>query len=166
MKINSNKIIIDGLDAAGKSTLARSLRDQFGFEVSHETKDSPNNMKWYKERYQRTKYVSDRSFLCERAFAPVFGRTPKINDAEYKELLQHLADNKVQVIIALNSPAYAQEILKERGEEFAYDYTEMIFRWKQIHNDLKKAGVEVSMYWLYQQELKNGEWVIKDERPN
>jgi thymidylate kinase len=116
-----NKIIIDGLDRLGKSTLIKSIRDELGyFEIVHFSK--PQSLAIYDElstndgeynklqsyyRYQyngfenmmklltsKAKIIFDRSHLGEFVYSPLYRSYSGeyVFDLERKHSIDHLGD--------------------------------------------------------------------------
>lgn len=161
LDIISDKIIIDGLDAAGKSTLAKQIAEEFNFDVVRETVDTPNNMKWYSEKYKKPNTVHDRSFLCEKVFPIVFGRKAKITANETKELIAQIKRDNVMVIIGLNDCLPAMKIFETRGEDIPYDYNSVQFMWLRVYSWLVQHDLDVVLYYLND---NLGKWVLHDKR--
>lgn len=117
------KIIVDGMDASGKSTLVDALAKEFDLPKRRETSKDENTFDWYMKEYSNGSFVSDRSFISEHIFAPVFKRARKINDEEAIKIHNYLVDNYTIFIIAINGTHQSfKRIHKERGEKPAYDY--------------------------------------------
>lgn len=117
------KIIVDGLDASGKSTLVDALAKEFNLPKRRETSKDENTFDWYMKEYSNGSFVSDRSFISEWIYAPIFKRERKINDDEAKKIHNYLVENYTIFIIAVNGTHQSfKRIHKERGEKPAYDY--------------------------------------------
>lgn len=124
------KIIVDGLDASGKSTLVDALSKEFNIPKRRETSKDVNTFDWYMSEYSNGSFVSDRSFISEHIFAPIFKRTPKVNDEECIKLHNYLVDNYTIFVVAINgSHKSFKTIHADRGEKPAYDYVIARQKW-------------------------------------
>lgn len=113
------KIIIDGIDASGKSTLANKLLNTNIFKyILHLTK---NNIVDYDsfDYYLGSKddLIFDRFHLSEEIFPSIYKRTPKISFDEYEIINKKIIENNIIYIVFICSDlSIINQRLKERNE--------------------------------------------------
>lgn len=98
------KIIVEGADQQGKSTLCKFLAEQLGYSVVHFGK--PEKGFDFGEDYAiQEKTISDRNFLSERVYSRIRQEKSKVNMPVVKSIFS--TDTLV--------------ILVDRGENFVFD---------------------------------------------
>ena len=97
-------VILEGLDAAGKTTLAEKLRDKFGMNIIHSTSKTRNDLNYHLDLldYQNNT-VFDRFSVGEFVYPKIYGRDPKIADDEFKIIEKRIIDNNDLFIIFITS---------------------------------------------------------------
>lgn len=131
-------IIIDGLDASGKTTLCEKIKTAFpSLPVIKETKDTDY------EAYNpyAVSAIKDRSFLSEYIFSSIFNRTSRINYNQLKKyIIAAQLNHNVLFVIAVNgSHGLFKKIHTERGETTMYDYETTKRKWDALARDF--------LYW-------------------
>lgn len=89
------KVVLEGTDATGKSTLASSLEHESGYGIYHSTSNTKNDHAYH--RYLTEKdgpIVYDRFHLGEIVWPIIFDREPKMT---YEEIID--ISKRVDVII-------------------------------------------------------------------
>lgn len=88
-------IILEGCDAAGKSTLASHLRNDAGYTVIHSAYNpSADALIKHYESIMRNpdKLVMDRSFVSEVVYGEILRGKSRINDSQFRHLVELVAD--------------------------------------------------------------------------
>lgn len=112
-------VILEGLDAAGKTTLAEKLRDKYGMRILHSTTKTRNDLNYHIDLldYQQNT-VFDRFHVGEVVYPQIYGRDPKIADNEFEIIERRIIDNNDMFIIFVTSDmSIINERLIARGEE-------------------------------------------------
>ena len=112
-------VILEGLDAAGKTTLAEKLRDKFGMKILHSTAETRNDLYYHLDLLDyQTNTVFDRFHVGEYVYPKVYGRKAKMNAKELEEVERRIIDNNDLFIIFITSKMdIINERLIARGEE-------------------------------------------------
>lgn len=81
------RIILEGPDGVGKTTLAQQLADHYGCDIIHMTEKGSKKFFDYQDKARLDNIVSDRSFFSERVYSSVFNRKEKnLTPGEVDEL--------------------------------------------------------------------------------
>lgn len=111
------RIIVEGADGSGKTTVVNYLAEKFNCDVVHMTRWGSRNPFDYISKLYLNNVILDRSFISEVIYKQAFGLTPKISLKEFNDLMK-TADDKDWKIIFLTAPTNELEKrLKTRGDE-------------------------------------------------
>ena len=72
------KIVLEGCDGTGKSTLANLLANKYHLDICHCTQHDPADYKFYKQTIRKENIVWDRHVVGELIYPEVFDRKPQI----------------------------------------------------------------------------------------
>lgn len=98
------KIIIDGNDGVGKSTLAKQLQEDLGIKsYIHLSGKDPRNFSFYAAMLQKEDVIFDRSFMDEPIYAEVLNRKPELTPLEVELLHSYLYKKGFIVIIVVSN---------------------------------------------------------------
>ena len=111
------KIIVDGADGTGKSTVVEFLAKKYNCDVIHMTKWGSRDPNDYVAKLDLNNIVSDRSFLSEMVYKQAFGLIPAISFGTL-EFLLNVARKKGWKFITLTGPIETiKRRLVDRGDE-------------------------------------------------
>lgn len=97
-------LILEGLDAAGKTTLAEKLRDKYGMSILHSTAKTRNDLFYHLDLLDyRTNTVFDRFHVGEYVYPKVYKRDVKIDDEGFVQIERRIIDNNDMFIIFIAS---------------------------------------------------------------
>ena len=114
------RIIVEGPDGAGKSTLVRKLADHFKCDILAMTEKGSKEKRDYLDKATLDNIVSDRSFLSEMVYTQVFERENPISVQEYEALIKHYLSHGWIFLILDASAKALTERLNLRGDEDEY----------------------------------------------
>ena len=105
-------IILEGLDASGKSTLANKIQSKYSFPIIKKRTGDITNFIDFKNNT-----IYDRHFVSEWVFQRVYNRPAKLNDKNF-EFLKKVATihNSLIVILICSDMKIIFDRLLERGE--------------------------------------------------
>lgn len=129
------RVIIEGADGTGKSTVARHLAKKYGCDIVHMTKWGSRNIHDYVDKLHLNNVISDRSFLSEMVYKAASGLCPQISFTSLDDLMGEVIAKGWKIII-LTAP---QDVLKERLEKRADEDDEII----------KNIGLIDNLYRIY-----------------
>lgn len=112
------RILIDGCDGTGKTSVCEKLANKFGCNIVRLTHDGDRNFKAYSEAMIPDNMVHDRTFLSEIIYPKNFGRASQLMDSSIPALYQLIEqyDAKVFILTADNDEIVRR--LNLRGDEF------------------------------------------------
>lgn len=91
-------IILEGLDASGKSTLAEKIQNKYGFQI---IRKRTGNLENFIDFLPDTIY--DRHFISEWVFQRIYHRKPKLNDVEFEIVKKTAISNDSLIIVFICS---------------------------------------------------------------
>lgn len=93
------KIIIEGVDGAGKTTLAKILAEKYGLEICHCTQHDPADFYFYRETLRKENVIWDRHTIGELIYPLIFNRKAQITDVEAKAVIDIAKSEGVKIFV-------------------------------------------------------------------
>lgn len=112
-------IIIEGPDGAGKSTLAESLADRLDMNILKMTANGGQSVPGYLQKLACDGVIIDRCWVSEQVYSDLFGREPRIDNADAESLTELCALTGIPIIVLLPPLHVVIGRLNERGDEYA-----------------------------------------------
>ena len=112
-------IILEGIDASGKSTLAQKLIDNYSFtDIIHSGKNEATGIDYFIDSIkEKDNCIFDRFHLSEEIFPIIYKRLPRISFDEYEKINNYLVENNVYyVVFVCSDMSIIEERLRERDE--------------------------------------------------
>lgn len=103
------KIIIEGCDGVGKTTLVNLLANRYGLDICHCTQHDPADFEFYKQTARKENIIWDRHTIGELIYPRVFDRKQQISPEDARIILSYAKENGGKIFI-LTAPL--QEIKK------------------------------------------------------
>lgn len=142
------KIIIEGCDGTGKTTIAKKLAKKYKCDVIHMTSKDPKDFNFYSQSLRKTKAIYDRNFISELIYPKVFKRdSVAITTDEFKLLLKHAKEEDVLIVILTASRYDISTRLHERTnepEEILKKYVWIDKQYRKIANKYYIPLIETS----------------------
>ena len=133
------KLIIDGADGAGKSTLAKMLGEKLNLDVVHMRGKDSMRFPFLYHTLDKLDVIWDRHFLSERIYSEFYDLPYRITKGQEKVLHQKCKDNDVKIIICNpvkhNVTDDEDEDIVERHDEIVKAYEELIEEYDLISVD-------------------------------
>lgn len=111
------KIIIEGCDGTGKSTLAKILADRYGLDICHCTQDDPGDYEFYRQTLRKENVIWDRHTIGELIYPKIFGRKQKIGVEDARLLMHHAKEGGVKVLVLTADVVSILDRIDARGNE-------------------------------------------------
>lgn len=93
------KIILEGVDGAGKTTLAKILAEKYGLDVCHCTQYDAADYDFYRQTLRKDNIVWDRHTLGELIYPRVFGREQQISTEDARLIMHYAKEEDVKVFV-------------------------------------------------------------------
>nr|DAH90995.1 MAG TPA: putative nucleotide kinase [Caudoviricetes sp.] len=96
------KIILEGVDGAGKTTLAKILAEKYGLDICHCTQYDAADYDFYRQTVRKENVVWDRHTLGELIYPKIFNRKQQIG-TEDARLVMHYAKQEGVIVLVLTA---------------------------------------------------------------
>ena len=93
------KVILEGPDGVGKSTLAEYLCNHHGLEVKHSSGETKNDLQYHFELINDDNICLDRANLGEIVYPIIYDRQAKMNWADQITFMNKCAEENIIYII-------------------------------------------------------------------
>lgn len=112
------KIILEGVDGAGKTTLAKILANEYGLDICHCTQHDPADYEFYKNTARKENIVWDRHTIGELVYPKIFGREPQISPEDARLVLHYARSEGAKIfVLTTDLPTLRQRLLARGGED-------------------------------------------------
>ena len=146
------RIIIEGADGTGKSTLVNKLKERYKTDTLHITNLDPNDFEFYKQSLRKSNIIYDRNLLGEMVYPSIFGRSGNLEWYELSYLLSLALENNIKIIVLTAS----NETLNDRlSRKFEYETV--------INNINKINGAFIDIAERFEIKILNTDDLNEDE---
>lgn len=111
------KIILEGADGTGKTTLAKILADKYGLDVCHCTQHDPADYNFYRQSVRKNNVVWDRHTIGELIYPSVFSRYQKIGTEDARLVIHYAREEGTKIFVLTEDLELIRKRLDERGTE-------------------------------------------------
>lgn len=112
------KIILEGANGTGKTTLAKLLADKYGLDICHCTRNDPADYDFYKHTARKENVVWDRHMIGELIYPEIFNYDPQIGTESARLILAYAREAKAKIFVLTANINTIKKRLKNKGEEF------------------------------------------------
>lgn len=93
------KIILEGCDGAGKTTLAKILAEKYGLDIAHCTQHDACDYAFYRHTLRKENVVWDRHTLGELIYPDIFHRQQMIGTEDARLIMHYAKEEGVKVFV-------------------------------------------------------------------
>lgn len=111
------KIILEGIDGSGKTTLAKILAREYGLDYCHCTASDPGDYDFYLNTARKDNIVWDRHTIGELIYPHVFDRVAQIGTEDARLVLARARHEGAKIFILTASLDTIRNRLEKRGGE-------------------------------------------------
>lgn len=112
-------IIIEGPDGAGKSTLAKSLAGALDMNILKMTANGGQSAPEYLQKLACDGVIIERCWVSEQVHSDLFGREPRIDNADAEALSEFCVLTGIPIIVLLPPLHAVIDRLNGRGDGYA-----------------------------------------------
>lgn len=98
------KIIIEGPDGVGKTTLVKKLEKEYNLASMHLTKNDRTDFAFYSHLLNMDNIIFDRHFISEVIYPKVFNRKYQLDREKIRELFAQAKTSNFLIFILIDSP--------------------------------------------------------------
>lgn len=111
------KIILEGCDGTGKTTLAKLLAEKYNLDICHCTQYDPADYDFYRETVRKENIIWDRHTIGELIYPKVFDREPQISPEDARLVIEYAKIANAKIYILTANIEKIKSRLSTRGEE-------------------------------------------------
>ena len=134
----SKKVIIDGCDLTGKTTLINKLIAYYNdpdLSYLHFSYRDRTDYDFYNAMLDKENFISDRHFIDEIIYPLIFNRKANLNTTEFAKLLDKCNKENIKIIILITDPS---ELLKRMRDEEEPEIKNNLLKINESFIDLAK----------------------------
>lgn len=127
------RIILEGCDGTGKTTLAKLLAERYKLDICHCTQKDAADFDFYYNTTRKDDVIWDRHTIGELIYPSVFDRRSQITLDEVVLVIAKLRQQGGKIFVLTADPEVIEKRLTERGDEDQrilnmYEYIDGLFR--------------------------------------
>ena len=111
------RIILEGADGTGKTTLAKILAYKYDLDICHCTWRDPADYAFYRQSARKNNVVWDRHTIGELIYPYIFNREPKIGTEDARLVIHYAKEEETKIFILTEDLELIRKRLTERGTE-------------------------------------------------
>ena len=111
------RIIIEGADGTGKSTVSNYLKEKYNLEYIHVNGNDPNTFEWYMDLLEKNNVIFDRHFIGEMIYPYIFDRKCNLSQEQFDILLKKTKELNYNIIIMTEKDNVILKRLHDRLNE-------------------------------------------------
>ena len=153
------KIVIEGCDGTGKTSVAKILAEKYGCDIVHMTGNDPRDYQFYYQSLRKEQVVYDRNVLGEFVYPYVFGRQKEVRYGKLNRLMYFCRNNGVYFFVLTANRETCKLRLIEKDEDIRIirniDYILAKFRALAFEYDIPEIDTTLSTAEETAKEIMN-----------
>lgn len=111
------KIILEGCDGTGKTTLAKLLAEKYKLDICHCTQHDPKDYEFYKQTARKDNVIWDRHTIGELIYPDIFGRKREVEAEDVRLILAYAREAGAKIFVLTCDIDILKKRLLSRGTE-------------------------------------------------
>lgn len=111
------RVILEGADGTGKTTLAKILAYKYDLDICHCTQYDPADYDFYRQSIRKNNVIWDRHTVGELIYPSIFNREPKIGTEDARLVIHYAKEEGTKIFILTEDLELIRKRLTERGTE-------------------------------------------------
>lgn len=111
------RIILEGCDGTGKTTLAKILAERYKLDICHCTQRDAADYDFYKQTLRKEDVIWDRHTLGELIYPDIFGREPQLTYCQACDIMTYAKRDGVKIFVLTTDVETLKRRLLGRGTE-------------------------------------------------
>lgn len=111
------KIVIEGCDGVGKTTVCKKLAEIYGCDVIHFTAADPRDETFYYHTLRKENAIFDRHCIGELAYSNVYERKLMTSAEEVKDIMRRMPDVHFFILYAPDDVIFKRIMSRDNDED-------------------------------------------------
>ena len=111
------RIVLEGCDGTGKTTLAKKLADIYNLDICHCTQYDPSDYLFYQQTLRKENIVWDRHTIGELIYPRIFNREQKTTEEQALKVVEYGKSIGVRFLVLTTDDNIIKSRLDSRGGE-------------------------------------------------
>lgn len=111
------RIILEGCDGVGKTTLAKILAEKYNLDICHCTQRDAADYSFYKETTRKDDIIWDRHTIGELIYPEIFGRKQQIGIEDARLVMHYFKEQGGKAFVLTADDEIIKQRLLARGTE-------------------------------------------------
>lgn len=111
------KIILEGCDGTGKTTLAKILAERYKLDICHCTQRDAADYDFYSQTLRKEDVIWDRHTLGELIYPNIFGREQQLTYLQARDIMEAAKKEGVKIFVLTTDTLTLKGRLLSRGTE-------------------------------------------------
>lgn len=111
------RIVLEGVDGVGKTTLAKILAYKYNLDICHCTQYDASDYNFYKQTLRKENVIWDRHTIGELIYPTIFNRKQQVSIEEVEDILNFAKLENIKVFVLTTDMDKIKDRLSKRGNE-------------------------------------------------